>query len=131
MSTFPSIPPCKHCSHHSYSINGWGVTLFDSLDTMLLMGLTDEFHRALRHVEAANFSIPEFETIDNGRIKETNIVYAPFFETVIRYVGGLLSAYALSREEILLERADDLATLLSPAFDTPSGLPAFGVSTVS
>ncbi|KAG5650901.1 hypothetical protein H0H81_010599, partial [Sphagnurus paluster] len=54
--------------------------------------------------------------------------YTPFFETVIRYLGGLLSAYALSGEPILLARADDLGTLLLPVFKTPSGLPAFSVS---
>ena len=32
---------------------------------------------------------------------------------------------------LMLERADDLATLLSPVFNTTSGLPAFGTNTVS
>lgn len=57
--------------------------------------------------------------------------YAPFFETVIRYLGGLLSAYALSGEPILLSRADDLGTMLLPAFDTTHGLPMYAVNTVS
>ena len=52
----------------------------------------------------------------------------PFFETVIRYLGGLLSAYALSGEHLLLVKADQLATLLEPAFDTPKGLPVFSVN---
>ena len=56
--------------------------------------------------------------------------YAPFFETVIRYLGGLLSAYALSGDPILLSRADDLGKMLLPAFNTPSGLPAYAVNTV-
>jgi hypothetical protein len=51
----------------------------------------------------------------------------PFFETVIRYLGGLLSAYALSRENILLEKADELANFLDPVFNTGSGLPAYAV----
>jgi hypothetical protein len=33
-----------------------GVTAFDALDTMLLMGLKDEYRRALRIVENANFN---------------------------------------------------------------------------
>ena len=57
--------------------------------------------------------------------------YAPFFETVIRYLGGLLSAYALSKDPILLTRADDLGIALLPAFHTPSGLPTFSVNTVN
>ena len=51
-----------------------------------------------------------------------------FFETVIRYLGGLLSSYALSHNTVLLLRADDLGRRLLPAFDTPSGLPAFSVN---
>ena len=54
--------------------------------------------------------------------------HARFFETIIRYLGGLLSAYALSHDPILLSRADDLGAALLPAFDTASGLPAYGVN---
>ena len=58
-------------------------------------------------------------------------MYAPFFETVIRYLGGLLSAYALSEDAVLLDKAENLGKLLSPAFGTESGLPYFGVNTVT
>lgn len=54
---------------------------------------------------------------------------APFFETVIRYLGGLLSAYALSGEAIFVVRADRLGAALLPAFDTPSGFPTYSVNT--
>jgi len=96
--------------------NGWGLTMVDSLDTILLLGLNDEFQRAVFHVASLNF------TMRAGS-------HAPFFETVIRYLGGLLSAYALSQEPILLSRAEDLATKLLPAFNTSSGLPVYGVNT--
>jgi hypothetical protein len=33
--------------------------MFDSLDTMLLMGLEDEFPRALPYVERADFSVAD------------------------------------------------------------------------
>ena len=62
----------------------------------------------------------------NGAVSAAQ--YAPFFETVIRYLGGLLSAYALSGEKLLLDKADELATLLEPAFTT-NGFPVFGVDT--
>jgi mannosyl-oligosaccharide alpha-1,2-mannosidase len=55
-------------------------------------------------------------------------IYIGFFETVIRYLGGLLSAYALSGNTILLARADDLGQRLLPAFNTSSGLPAASVN---
>lgn len=65
------------------NFNGWGVTVFDSLDTIYLLGLKDEFERALRVVKQTNFSISVGNDIDG---------FAPYFETVIRYLGGLLSA---------------------------------------
>lgn len=40
------------------SFNGWGVTAMDSLDTMLLMGLEDEYTRALPMISHTNFSLP-------------------------------------------------------------------------
>ena len=55
--------------------------------------------------------------------------YAHFFETTIRYLGGLLSAYALSKDPILVKKADQLARKLLPVFNTPSGLPTFGINT--
>jgi hypothetical protein len=53
--------------------------------------------------------------------------FLPFFETTIRYLGGLLSAYALSNDTIFLTKADELGQILLPVFDTPSGLPVFSV----
>ena len=38
-----------------FSFNGWNVTMIDSLDTMLLMGLHDEFAAALPIVQHGNF----------------------------------------------------------------------------
>ncbi|KAJ6485633.1 glycoside hydrolase [Mycena sanguinolenta] len=97
------------------NFNGWGVSVFDSLDTMWIMGLHELFHEGLEIVEKTKFFIPPEK-------------YVPFFETIIRYLGGLLSAYALSGEPILLQKADQLGASLLPAFDTPSGLPMFAVN---
>ena len=36
--------------------NGWGVSLIDSLDTMWIMGLHDEFDQAMEHVSKMNFT---------------------------------------------------------------------------
>ncbi|EIW86899.1 glycoside hydrolase family 47 protein [Coniophora puteana RWD-64-598 SS2] len=96
------------------NFNGWSTTLLDSMSTMWLMDLKDDFEAALPVV--ANLS---FATTDK---------YVPFFETTIRCLGGLLSAYALSGEPMLLARADDLGQALLPVFDTPSGLPMYGVN---
>ncbi|KAH7930222.1 glycoside hydrolase family 47 protein [Leucogyrophana mollusca] len=100
------------------NFNGWGVTAVDSLDTMLLMGLQEEYKRALPMVRQTNFSLPENFDV-------------PFFETTIRYLGGLLSAYALTKDDTLRARADVLGTLLSPVFKSTSGFPMFSVDTYS
>lgn len=46
------------------------------------------------------------------------------FETGIRYLGGLLGAYDLSGDSLMLERAVDLAHILKRAYHTQSGLPS-------
>ncbi|KAI0060718.1 seven-hairpin glycosidase [Artomyces pyxidatus] len=100
------------------NFNGWGLTVVESLDTMWLMGLQTEFDEALSIVSNMTFSLEPTR-------------FAPFFETVIRYLGGLLSAYALSADPIFLARADDLGSMLLPALDTHSGLPMYAINTVS
>src|ERR1700761_2433018 len=96
------------------SFNGWAVTVFDSLDTMWIMGLYDFFEEGMGVVSKTTFYVAA-----DG--------YVPFFETIIRYLGGLLSAYALSGEPILLQKADELGAALLPAFETSSGLPMYAV----
>ena len=85
---------------------------------MLLMGFDEEFERALELVKKTKFTRKPDE-------------YAPFFETVIRYLGGLMSAYALSEDPILLEKADELARVLSPVFNTTTGFPYYAVNPIS
>ncbi|KAG8997169.1 hypothetical protein FRB93_000455 [Tulasnella sp. JGI-2019a] len=94
--------------------NGWGVTTVDSLDTMWMMGLKNEYQRGVEHVERTQY----------GKHDGT----VPFFETSIRYFGGILSAYAKSNNSLLLQKADELGAALLPAFDSNSGLPFWGVN---
>lgn len=89
---------------------GWAATLVDALDTLWIMGLTREFHEALTVVEKIDFSTSFRNDI-------------PLFETVIRYLGGLLAAYDLSNEPILLQKAIELGDNLMGAFDTPNHMP--------
>ncbi|ORX90009.1 hypothetical protein K493DRAFT_63273 [Basidiobolus meristosporus CBS 931.73] len=88
--------------------NGWGATLFDSLDTMLIMGLRSEFDQVMQYVKEVDFS------------KSSGV---NFFETTIRYLGGLISAYELSGNPILLDKAQQLGENLLKAFHTNSGYP--------
>ena len=45
------------------------------------------------------------------------------FEMNIRYVGGFLSTYALTQDKLFLDKAQEVADLLLPAFNSPSGIP--------
>lgn len=45
------------------------------------------------------------------------------FETNIRFVGGLLSCYALTGDPIFKDKAVYVADKLLPAFQTPTGIP--------
>jgi hypothetical protein len=101
---------------------------------MWIMGLHTEFLASMPIVANMTFALDQVSmppSLLSHRC--TSVIqnsYAPFFETVIRYLGGLLSAYALSGNPILLSRADDLGGMLLPAFNTNSSLPAFAVNTV-
>jgi len=54
-----------------------------------------------------------------------------FFETTIRCLGGLLTAYELSGEKVLLDKAADLGERLSKAFVGPMGLPKTQINLAS
>lgn len=91
---------------------GWAATLVDSLDTLWIMDLKDEFEDALKALEKVDFSKPNAERV-------------PVFETTIRYLGGLLGAWDISGHQypILLKKAEQLGNFLYQAFDTESGIP--------
>jgi hypothetical protein len=52
-----------HCLHlvfgftASLSLNGWGLTMVDSLDTMIIMDLSDEFYSALPDIAHLTFHL--------------------------------------------------------------------------
>ena len=72
-----------------------GLTLIDSLDTMIVMNLKDEFKEARDWVEhELHFNIN----------KDVNL-----FETTIRVLGGLLATFHLTADKIFLDKAIDLA----------------------
>ncbi|GAM85855.1 hypothetical protein ANO11243_038630 [Dothideomycetidae sp. 11243] len=89
---------------------GWGASLVDNLDTLWIMGLKDEFRAAAKSALKIRF--------DTSTSEEVNV-----FETTIRYLGGFLSAYDLSGDRLLLEKAVELGDMLLVAFDTPNHLP--------
>ena len=94
------------------TFGGWGATLFDSLDTLWIMGFEKEFKEAVKAVAQVDWAKTEATSVN-------------VFETTIRYLGGLLSAYDLSGERILLLKAIELGDMLLAAFDRPNYLPGF------
>jgi hypothetical protein len=96
-------------NHGQDNWGGMGVTLVDSLDTLWLMGLKEEFAEA-RDWVANSLSFDHAGTVS-------------VFETTIRELGGLLSAYDLSQDRVFLDKARQLADKLTPAFNTESGIP--------
>jgi ER degradation enhancer, mannosidase alpha-like 2 len=85
------------------------MTPVDALDTMVLMGLTDEAGKT-RELIAQNLSFDKDIEVKN-------------FEITIRMLGGLLSSYQLTGDKRLLDLAQDLGNRLLPAFDSPTGMP--------
>ncbi|XP_016987331.1 endoplasmic reticulum mannosyl-oligosaccharide 1,2-alpha-mannosidase [Drosophila rhopaloa] len=99
----------KPISQYSHEWFGLGLTIVDSLDTMYIMGLDDEFKEARDWVENSL----RFDTK-----RDVNL-----FEVTIRVLGGLLSAYHLSGDTMFLAKAAELGNRLLPAFLSPSNIP--------
>jgi mannosidase alpha-like ER degradation enhancer 2 len=85
------------------------MTPVDALDTMILMGLTDEAAATREYIAT--------------HLRFDRDIYVQGFEITIRLLGGLLSGYQLSGDSRLLALAEDLARRLLPMFDSPTGLP--------
>ncbi|WAR61832.1 hypothetical protein PtB15_12B524 [Puccinia triticina] len=82
--------------------NGWSATLVDSLDTLLVMNLQDRFTQGVADTLKIDFS--KSNTEDGVSI----------FESTIRYIAGILSAYELSgaTNAALLDQARKLGDRL-------------------
>lgn len=102
------VKPVSNQSQNPFT--GWAATMVDTLDTLKIMGLDDEFDKAVNYIKDIDFTSTFREDI-------------PLFETVIRYLGGLISAYDLSQEKVLLDQATVLADNLMGVFDTPNRMP--------
>ncbi|ODV80784.1 glycoside hydrolase family 47 protein [Suhomyces tanzawaensis NRRL Y-17324] len=124
-------------SWHNYEKYGWGKDVYhpisetgknmgpkplgwmivDSLDTLILMDAKDEVERARLWV---------VKDLDYGFDYEVNV-----FETTIRMLGGLLSAFHLTEDDVYLDKAVDLANALEGGFHSPTGLPYSSVNLYS
>ena len=104
------LRPVGRGSHESFG--GWAATLVDSLDTLWIMGMKEEFDEAVEATKGIDFT-------------ESGSSHLNVFETTIRYLGGFLGAYDISdgKYPVLLEKATQVGELLYCAFDTPNHMP--------
>jgi mannosyl-oligosaccharide alpha-1,2-mannosidase len=87
-----------------------GLSMIEALDTLWIMGLDEEFNDGVEWVKG---------NLDFDVDGEVSV-----FETSIRLVGGLLSAWHACGDRVLLAKARDLADRLLPSFNaSPIGIP--------
>ncbi|EPE03349.1 glycoside hydrolase family 47 protein [Ophiostoma piceae UAMH 11346] len=95
---------------------GWAASMVDALDTLWIMGMFEEFDEAYAAVKEIDFTTTPYRS------------EIPVFETIIRYLGGLIAAYDVSggasgNYPALLTKATELAEILMGVFDTPNRMP--------
>lgn len=108
---------------------GWGASIVDGIDTAIIMNLTDIVTQQLQFISKIDFTQSTSNNFING------------FDSVIRYLGGLLGAYDLLTSSYvpkgtydqklisaLLTQAHTLGNTLKPQFDTASGLPTANIN---
>ena len=90
---------------------GSGATIVDSLDTLYVMGMMEDFWRA-RDWVSNSLNLKDVSVGGASGLKCVAVVHSregacsqvnsdvSVFEINIRFVGGLLSAYALSKDEV-------------------------------
>ena len=88
---------------------GIGVMMIDALDTLLLAHMHREANEVMDYIK------------ENVTFRQD--IKVSMFETTIRVLGGLLSAYQRTKRRDLLNHAKDLGDRLLPAFNTTSGIP--------
>ena len=103
-----NLKPISKTKHNWFHV---GLTIIDSLDTIQIMGpkLKYAYDQALQWVSNdLTFDIHQ----------DVNC-----FEMTIRVLGGLLSAFHLSRDASILAKAVDVGDRLIHCFDSPSPVP--------
>lgn len=94
-------PISKKCKN---TLNA-GLTIVDSITTLYIMNLTEEY------LEAREFIEKEFKP--NGQWS--------LFEFIIRFVGAFISIYQLSNDKLFLNKAVQCADAIYPLFDKENG----------
>ncbi|KAF8631332.1 hypothetical protein AX15_002451 [Amanita polypyramis BW_CC] len=104
-------------------MDGVCASIADALGTMAIMGFNDWVAEGVQHISGVDFN----KSYTSGTVS--------VFETTIRYVGGLLSAYELTNytQPALLQKAKQIADKLGYAWvgdnDIPYGELNFSTNT--
>jgi hypothetical protein len=98
---FDELAPLSKTGTNFYGRDTLKLTAIDSLDTLLIMGLQEEFQQAKQLVLDVSFD------------RDMNI---SVFESNIRIVGGLLSVFALTGDGQYVSKAFDLANRYRSVF---------------
>ncbi len=101
-------------SHSDWYEKPLYISPIDAYSTLYVMGLTQEAKEIEQYViDSLDFNID---------------IDAKIFEVNIRILGGLLSMYDLSGNKLILDKAQDFADRMMPAFDSPTGIPYYWVN---
>ncbi|EFN60136.1 hypothetical protein CHLNCDRAFT_33654 [Chlorella variabilis] len=100
---------CPVSQQGKNSFGGLGATMIDALDTLHMMGFHEEYGRAAEWVRS---EMPLNASFD-----------ASVFETIIRVVGGMLAAHDMTGDKVMLERAQQVADRILPAYNTTTKIP--------
>lgn len=90
------------------------ISPIDAYSTLYMMGLFNETDEIERYV---------VDSLDFDKDLDAKI-----FEVNIRILGGLLSMYELSHNVKVLEKAQDFADRMLPAFNTKTGIPKYWIN---
>lgn len=96
---------------HATTFGGGAATLADSVDTLWIMGMVEEFEQVMGEAQKIDFTNFEPPLLS--------------LETNIQFLGGFLGAYDTSSGKYpsLLEKATELGTILYTTFDTQNRMP--------
>lgn len=106
---FDELLPVSKAGKNWHGGNSLLMTPVDTLDTLILLGLTKEADETREYI-ARNLRLDQDIVVKN-------------FEITIRILGGLLSGYQMTGDKRLLALAEDLGNRLLPVFESPTGLP--------
>ena len=101
-------------SYHDWYKESLYISPIDAYSTLQVMGLKKEAREIEKYI---------IRHVDFDKDMDVKV-----FEVNIRILGGLLAMYEWSGNKKELEKARDFADRMLPAFNTPTGIPAYWVN---